>query len=150
MTNQAILPTWMQIDGLSLTDSMFVIRDATSGHKYLLDEITFSLPSAASITLKNGETEPALHALVNGNPMEIRGQRQVSPDGSSATRLVLQLDDIDPQQILAWAPGINDSFRISTDKTKAELELLLPDNLQGIAALFCPAPYIQPDCILIS
>ncbi|MDU9048352.1 MAG: DUF748 domain-containing protein [Candidatus Electrothrix sp. Rat3] len=131
MTNQAILPTWMQIDGLSLTDSMFVIRDATSGHKYLLDEITFSLPSAASAALKNGETEPALHALVNGNPMEIRGQRQVSPDGSSATRLVLQLDDIDPQQILAWLPGINDSFRISTDKTKAELELLLPDNLQG-------------------
>ena len=128
MANQALLPTWMRIDGLSLTDSMLVIRDAANGHKYLLDEITFSLPSTAP---KEGETEPTLHALINGNPIQIRGQRQIRPDGSSATRLILQLDDVDPQQILAWLPGINNSLRISTDKTKAELELLLPDNLQG-------------------
>ena len=103
MANRALLPTWMRIDGLSLTDSMLVIRDAANGHKYLLDEITFSLPSTAP---KEGETEPTLHALINGNPIQIRGQRQIRPDGSSATRLILQLDDVDPQQILAWLPGI--------------------------------------------
>ncbi|MCI5167373.1 MAG: DUF748 domain-containing protein, partial [Candidatus Electrothrix sp. GM3_4] len=126
--NQALLPKWVRIDGLSLAESMLVIRDATNGHKYLLDEITFSLPSAAS---KDGETEPALHALVNGNPMQIRGQRQIRPDGSSATRLVLQLDDIDPQQILAWLPSMSNSLHMSADKTQALLELILPDNHQG-------------------
>ena len=128
MADQALLPSRLRIDGLSLTDSMLVIRDATNGHEYHLDEITFSLPSAAT---KQGATEPALHALVNGNPVQIRGQRQVRPDGSSATRLVLRLDDVDPQQLLAWLPGMDNSLRISTDKTEAELELILPDNLQG-------------------
>ncbi|MCI5162552.1 MAG: DUF748 domain-containing protein, partial [Candidatus Electrothrix sp. AX5] len=131
MANHALLPKGVRIDGLSLTDSMLVLRDATSGHKYLLDEITFSLPSAASAALKNGETEPALHALVNGNPMEIRGQRQVRPDGSSATRLVLQLNDVDPQQILDWLPSMSNSLHMSADKTQALLELILPDNPQG-------------------
>ncbi|MCI5126570.1 MAG: hypothetical protein D3925_19360, partial [Candidatus Electrothrix sp. AR5] len=128
MVDQALLPNWLQIDGFSLTDSMLVLRDATNGHEYHLDEISFSLPSAAT---KQGAPEPALHALVNGNPVQIRGQRQIEPDGSSATRLVLQLDDIDPQQLLGWLPGMDTSHRISTDKTEAELELILPDNLQG-------------------
>ncbi len=128
MVDQALLPDWLRIDGLSLTDSMLVIRDVTDGHEYHLDEITFSLPSTAT---KQGATEPALHALVNGNPVQIRGQRQIRPDGSSATRLVLRLDDVDPQQLLAWLPGMDNSLRISTDKTEAELELILPDNLQG-------------------
>ncbi|MGB5685735.1 MAG: DUF748 domain-containing protein, partial [Candidatus Electrothrix sp.] len=128
--DQALLPNWVQVDGFSLTDSMLVLRDATNGQEYHLDEIRFSLPSAAT---KQGapEPEPTLHALVNGNPVQIRGQRQIGPDGSSATRLVLQLDDVDPQQLLAWLPGMDTSLRISTNKTTAELELILPDNLQG-------------------
>ncbi|MCW5201527.1 DUF748 domain-containing protein [Desulfobulbus sp. US4] len=126
--DQAFLPNWLQIDGFSLTDSMLVLRDATNDHEYHFDDISFSLPSAAT---EQAAAEPALHALVNGNPVQIRGQRQIKPDGSSATRLILQLDDIDPQQLLAWLPGMDKSLRISTDKTEAELELILPDNLQG-------------------
>ncbi|CAK8714606.1 hypothetical protein KKHLCK_03665 [Candidatus Electrothrix laxa] len=126
--NQALLPNWLQIDGFSLTDSMLVFRDATNDHEYHLDEISFSLPSEAT---KQGAPEPALHALVNGNPVQIQGQRQIRQDGSSATRLVLRLDDVDPQQLLAWLPGMNDSLRISSDKADAEMELILPDNHQG-------------------
>ncbi len=128
MVDQALLPNWLQIDGLSLTDSMLAIRDAVNHHEYLLNDITFSLPHAKS---EQTAAEPVLHAVVNGNPVQIRGQRHVSPDGSTATRLVLRLADVDPQQLLAWLPGMNHSLRINTDKTEAVLELILPDKKQA-------------------
>ncbi|XCN72093.1 MAG: DUF748 domain-containing protein [Candidatus Electrothrix aestuarii] len=125
--NQALLPSWLHIDGLSLSESMLVIRDVSTGHKYHLDEISFSLPSAAH---QQEETVPTLHALVNGDPIQIRGQRQILADGSAATRLVLQLDNVDPQQILAWLPGTKNNLRITSEQTKASLELIWPDNPQ--------------------
>ncbi|MCI5191287.1 MAG: AsmA family protein, partial [Candidatus Electrothrix sp. AS4_5] len=138
-TTQSLLPrwfsSWLQVDGLSLTESMLVLRDATSGHEYHLDEIAFSLPSAAKQQDAQTPVLPTLHALVNGNPVQIRGERHIRQDNSSVTRLRLQLDDIDPQQLIDWLPNMGNLLHITTEKTTASLELILPDSppahLQG-------------------
>ncbi|MCI5115751.1 MAG: hypothetical protein D3912_13220, partial [Candidatus Electrothrix sp. AX1] len=138
-TTQSLLPrwfsSWLQVDGLSLTESMLVLRDATSGHEYHLDEIAFSLPSVAKQQDAQTPALPTLHALVNGNPVQIRGERHIRQDNSSVTRLRLQLDDIDPQQLIDWLPNMGNLLRITTEKTTASLELILPDSppahLQG-------------------
>jgi flagellar basal body-associated protein FliL len=130
--DKSLLPHWLQVDGFSLTDSMLVLRDTSTGHEYRLDEIAFSLPSAEALVAinKHNAATPTLHALVNGNPVQIRGERQISPDKGPMTRLTLQLDDVNPQQVLAWLPSINDGLRITSENTTASLELILPDNPQ--------------------
>ncbi|MCI5149862.1 MAG: DUF748 domain-containing protein, partial [Candidatus Electrothrix sp. MAN1_4] len=128
--NESLLPGWVKVDGLSLTESMLVLRDANTGHEYRLDDIAFSLPSAASAMKRQDAATPTLHALVNGNPVQIQGERQLNPDKGPVTRLTLELDDVDPQQILAWLPSIHKGLRITSQKTTASLELILPDNPQ--------------------
>ncbi|MCW5213303.1 hypothetical protein VU04_10390, partial [Desulfobulbus sp. TB] len=94
-----------------------------------------SAASAANKQDAKTPSLPTLHALVNGNPVQIRGERHIRPDNSSVTRLRLQLDDVDPQQIAAWLPNMGNSLRITTEKITASLELILPDSspahLQG-------------------
>ena len=126
--NDSLLPDWVRVDGLHLTESMLILRDTSTGHEYRLDDIAFSLPSAAN---RQDAVTPTLHALVNGNPVQIQGERQLNPDKGPVTRLTLELDDVDPQQILAWLPSMNDGLRITSKKTTASLELILPDNPQN-------------------
>jgi hypothetical protein len=128
--DEPLLPNWLQVDGFRLTESTLILRDASTGHEYRLDEIAFSLPSAAAATRQAGAM-PTLHALFNGNPVQIRGERQVSPDKGPLTQLTLQVDDVDLRQILTWLPGMNDGLRITSENTRARLELILPDNPQN-------------------
>uniref|UniRef100_UPI004056B7A1 DUF748 domain-containing protein n=1 Tax=Candidatus Electrothrix sp. TaxID=2170559 RepID=UPI004056B7A1 len=129
--NAPLLPSWLKLDGLGLAESTLILRDASTDHEYRLDEITFSLPSAATgATNKQDAAIPTLHAMVNGNPVQIQGERLIDPDKGPLTRLTLQLDDIDPQQILAWLPSMNDALHITSKNTTARLELILTDNPQ--------------------
>ncbi|MCI5221572.1 MAG: DUF748 domain-containing protein, partial [Candidatus Electrothrix sp. AR4] len=120
-----ILPPWMSVQGLRLTDSAVFFHDQTSGKQHVINEIDLTLPSAES---QQNIIKPTLHAVVNGSPVLIQGQRHIRVDGGVETKLSLLLDDIDPQKYLAWVPGINDSLRISTDKTDAALEIIMQDK----------------------
>ncbi|MCP4490069.1 MAG: AsmA family protein, partial [Gammaproteobacteria bacterium] len=119
-----ILPPWLQLLGLHLTDSAIVFHDQINDRQHLVEQIECTLPSAES------RQKPVLHAVVNGSPVLIQGERDIREDGQAQTRLSLQLDNIDPQKYLAWIPGINDSLQISTDRTDATLEIIL-QNGQG-------------------
>ncbi|XOF34218.1 MAG: DUF748 domain-containing protein [Candidatus Electrothrix sp. YB6] len=117
-----LLPSWVRIHGLRLTEGTVSLYDAVNEKEYLLEQIECILPT--------GRAKPTLHAVINGSPVSVQGQRQAGEGGIPETRLSLRFDDIDPQNLLAWLPGANDTkntLRISTKRTDAVAEIIIPD-----------------------
>ncbi len=115
-----LLPSWLQVHGLRLHRSTVHFLDQPSGKKHLIEHIEFVLPA-------DGQgAEPSLSAVVNSSPLQIIGQQQ---SGGEAARLMLQLDDLDPQQYLGLFPSLAEKLSLSAGRADALLEIILNDTV---------------------
>lgn len=142
MVDQALLPDWLRIDGLSLTDSMLVIRDVTDGHEYHLDEITFSLPSTAT---KHGVQARSTATRCRFADNDRSGRTAARQHGWFSGLMMLILSSFWPGCRVWIIPS-------ASVRTRPRLSWNLSCRIifRGTAALSCPAQSIRPDCILIS
>ncbi|MCI5147684.1 MAG: hypothetical protein D3923_19640, partial [Candidatus Electrothrix sp. AR3] len=122
----ALLPNWLQVQGIQLTKSRVHFLDQANDRKHLVEQIEFILP----VTAQGQRLEPTLKAVIDSSPVLIRGEQHVR-NGITETRISLELNDIDPQKYLAWVPGMAQALRIEADKADAVLEVIFQDSVAG-------------------
>ena len=124
--NLDILPPWLFIQGLQLTDGTMIFHDLPAGREHRIEQIQLIVPADDGLEKIGGE--PTLSAVVNSSPILIRGQRFATADGGRETKLSLQLKELDLQQYLAYLPGAATSLTITNGTTDAELYLTFRNN----------------------
>jgi len=122
-----ILPPWLFVHGLLLTDGNLRFHDISTGGQHHISKIKIGLPAERSG--KTG-TGLMLSAMVNTSPILLRGQRHTATDGKTETRLTLQLKNLDPQQYLSSLPGAANALTITGGNADAVLEVTLRDQQQ--------------------
>ncbi len=140
--NTALMPSWLQVRGLELTDSTLLLHDLPTGTTHRIEQIKMSLPAATS----GQQAVPTLSAIVNDSPILIHGQRHTG--GEKKTALTLQLNDLDLQQYLAYLPPLADPLTISSTKADAVLEIILRDSTSAGAGLVITGTLTATDLLL--
>ncbi len=117
------MPSWLQIQGLQLTDGTVSFHDIAAGKEHRINKIQLLVPADLP---GEAPSEPTLSAEINGSPVQVRSQRLQPENGTPKTRLSLRLNDIDLQQYLAYLPDAAQSLNVTHGTTDAELYLTLP------------------------
>jgi uncharacterized protein involved in outer membrane biogenesis len=120
-----ILPPWLLIHGLQLTDGTLTFHDLPTGRQHNINRIQIHLPTQNRTEMK---ADPTLSAMVNSSPILLRGQRHTTTDGRTETKLLLQLKDIHLQQYLSYLPGSFNSLRVTSGSADATLEISFRDK----------------------
>ena len=139
-----LLPPWLLVQGLHLTDSTIIFHDLPAGKEHRIGQIQFSLPAAGP----EKTVEPTLSAMVDSSPILIRSQRHTTKDGRTETRLSLQLKGLNPQQYLAYLPGAANSLAVTDGNTDAELYITFQDNKQPGSSLTVTGKVTLSDLVL--
>ncbi len=120
-----VLPSWMRIQGLQVTDGTMIFQDQTSSRQYTVEQIQLNLPTGSQV----GQTvEPTLRAVINSSPVLLQGQSHKNSDGTTETRLNLQLKKLDLQQAVSSLPDTLHNLKVNSDTAEAELEIILKDT----------------------
>ncbi len=123
--NLNILPPWLFVHDLQLTDGTLAFHDLPTGRQHSISRIQVRLPGA---NRGKNSTEPTLSAMVNSSPILLRGQRHTTTDGRIETRLSLQLKNIQLQQYLSYLPTSPDSLTVTSGSADATLEITFQDK----------------------
>ena len=120
-----ILPSWLLIQGLHLTDGTLNVQDQTNARLYTAQQIQLNLPRSST---NENISEPTLAAVVNASPVTLKGRSLRNSDGSTETRLNLQFKKIDLQQAVSYLPDTLAGLNVQSDNAAADLEIILKDT----------------------
>ena len=120
-----ILPPWLLVHGLQLTNGTLTFHDLPTGRQYSISSIQLKLPDT---NRDNTGTEPTLRAMVNSSPILLRGHRHTTTDGKIENRLSLQLKEIQLQQYLSYLPSSFNSLRVTNGSADATFEITFQDK----------------------
>jgi hypothetical protein len=120
----ALLPSWLHIQGLRILDGSIDIQDQASDKQYSIRQIAFSLPGPTEEA-----AEPSLQAMINDSPVFIQGRQTLAADGTTETRLSLQLKKINLQEYRTFLPASLHSVTGLSGTADALFEITLPDTV---------------------
>ena len=121
---RTLLPPWLSIQGLQLTDGTIIFHDKATGREHHIRQIQLALPAPDP-----GKTvAPTLSAVINSSPFFLHGQRSTAADGTTETRLSLQLNELEPQQYLAYLPVDTTGLAVTGGRLNTALDITFQDN----------------------
>lgn len=127
-STDTILPSWLLVQGIQLTEGTLNFQDQPSSRQYNIKQIQFNLPTGNKV---RNSTEPTLTAMMNSSPVLLRGRSHTNSDGTAETRLTLQLKQLDLTQLVTFLPNSLRNLNLSSDNADADLEIILKNTLSA-------------------
>lgn len=115
-------PTPFSLNNVSVSNSRLLFDDLPTGKTHTVEKITLALPALANVTHRvNQYIRPQFSAVINGSPLQLTGETEVTADGLTA-RLSLQLQKFDLAKNFAYLPPL---LNCKVVKGEADLDLNL-------------------------
>lgn len=117
----ALLAKRYSINNIAISDGEILVDDLPSAKVHHVEKVNISLPAIASINYQDGRITPHFSAVVNGTPLEMSGQAQLTK-GPMTSRLNLKMTDLD---LAAYQEYLPPRLAIETLSGQADLDLEL-------------------------
>ena len=123
-----------ELNGLALNNASITFDDKPTGKLHKIEQIAIRLPVLSSFAADRTEfAEPELSAIVNGQPLELRGRSRPF-DASIETTVDLNFANLDVPTYLAYSP-VKLPLRLERGRLSTELALaLVREKVRGISA----------------
>ncbi|MDA8418858.1 MAG: DUF748 domain-containing protein, partial [Desulfobacteraceae bacterium] len=119
------------LNNLALGKGELIYDDLPSGKTHTVRDLDLSLPVLANIDYQEGGLAPSFRALVDGAPIEMRGQARLG-QGPVAATLNLKMTDLD---LTAYAGYLPARLGIQAVSGRADLDLTLTYDARDQAGL---------------
>ena len=119
------------LNNLALDHGELIYDDLPSGKTHTVRDLDLSLPVLANIDYQEGGLAPSFRALVDGAPIEMRGQARLG-QGPVAATLNLKMTDLD---LTAYAGYLPARLGIQAVSGRADLDLTLTYDARDQAGL---------------
>lgn len=117
----AIIPTRYSINNIAISKGDILFNDLPTAKVHHLEGLNVRLPVIANINYQNGQIEPHFSAVVNGTPVELKGQAQMA-EGPMTASLNLKMTKLD---LAAYKEYLPPSLGIKALSGQADLDLNL-------------------------